>query len=174
MRNYLDKKPTVSTTRVLNERRNSTRYPLSAIAEIVESQTRTKMSARISDLSRTGCYAEMISPFPSGDLVKMRIMKNKTPFLAQAEVTNTLCGMGMGLKFTIVAPEQTELLDKWIGELSGASPKYQMPEEDDLESVAQTPGKDLFYVVNEIVVALMRKGILSDQQGKIMLKKLAN
>jgi hypothetical protein len=67
-----------------------------------------------------------------------------------------------------------ELLDKWIGELSGASPKYQMPEEDDLESVAQTPGKDLFYVVNEIVVALMRKGILSDQQGKIMLKKLAN
>ena len=110
----------------------------------------------------------MISPFPLGDLVKMRIMRNKTPFLAQAQVTNTLCGMGMGLKFTIVAPEQMELLDKWTGELSGASPKYQM------QSVAQTPGKDPFYVVNEIVAALMRNGILSDQEGKIMLKKLAN
>ena len=118
MRNYLDKTPMVSTTRGLNEHRNSTRYPLSAMAEIVESQTRTKMSARISDLSRTGCYAEMISPFPLGDLVKMRIMKNKTPFLAQAEVTNTSYGMGM------------------------------------------------------IVVALIRKGVLSDQDGKVMLDKL--
>jgi hypothetical protein len=144
------------------------------MAEIVESQTRTKMSARISDLSRTGRYAEMISPFPLGDLVKMRIMKNKTPFLAQAEVTNTSCGMGMGLKFTLVAPEQMELLDKWIGELSGASPKYQIPDEDDLESVAQTPARDPFFVVNEIVVALVRKGILSHQEGKIMLDKLAH
>jgi hypothetical protein len=174
MRNYLDKTPLVSSVGVVNERRNSTRYPLSAMAEIVESQTRTKMSARISDLSRTGCYAEMISPFPLGDLVKMRIMKNKTPFLAQAEVSNTSSGMGMGLKFTLVAPEQMELLDKWIGELSGASPKYQIPDDDDLESVAQTPAKDPFYVVNEIVVALVRKGILSDQEGKIMLDKLAH
>jgi len=50
---------------------------------------RTSTRARISELSRTGCYAEMLSPFPLGDLVKMRIMKNKTSFLAQAEVTNT-------------------------------------------------------------------------------------
>jgi len=174
MRNYIDKLPIVSTTRALNERRTFPRYPLSAFAEIVESQSRTKMSARISDLSRTGCYAEMISPLPLGDLVKMRIMKNKTPFLAQAEVSNTSCGMGMGLKFTIIAPEHMELLEKWIGELSGVSPKYQTPDEDDLESVTQIPGKESSYVVNEIIMALMRKGILSEQEGKIMLQKLVH
>jgi hypothetical protein len=89
MRNYLDRTTVVSTTRVLNDRRNFPRFPLSAFAEIVEAQSHTRTSARISELSRTGCYAEMLSPFPLGDLVKMRIMKNKTSFLAQAEVTNT-------------------------------------------------------------------------------------
>lgn len=43
-------------------------------------------------------------------VVKMRIMKNKTPFLAQAELTNTSCGMGMGLKFTVVAPNKWSCL----------------------------------------------------------------
>lgn len=174
MRNYLDRTTVVSTTRVLNERRNFPRFPLSAFAEIVEAQSHTRMSARISDLSRTGCYAEMLSPFPLGDLVKMRIMKNKTSFLAQAEVTNTSRGMGMGLKFTVVAPEQMELLENWIGELSGASSKYQTTEEEDLESAAQIPRNEPSYVVNDIIMALMRKGILSDQEGKIMLLKLGH
>jgi len=173
MRNYLDRTAVVSR-RAGDERRNSTRYPMSAFAEIVEAQSRTKMSARISDISRTGCYAEMMSPFPMGDLVKMRIMKNKTPFLAQAQVTNTSCGMGMGLKFTTVEPEQIDVLEKWIIELSGASPKYEMSKDDDLDSVAQTPGSSPLYVVNEIVVALMRRGILTDQEGKAMLQKLVH
>jgi len=174
VRNYLDKTTVVSTTRTLNERRNSPRYPLSAFAEIVESQSRTRMSARISDLSRTGCYAEMMSPFPLGDTVKMRITNNKTLFLAQAEVTNTSRGMGMGLKFTVIAPEHAELLERWIGELSGASTKYQTIEEEDLESVTQIPANESTYVVQDIVIALMRKGILSDQEGNIMLHKLVH
>jgi hypothetical protein len=57
---------------------------------------------------------------------------------------------------------------------SGASPKYHRPDGDDLESVAQsTLGKDPFNAVNGIVVALMGKGVLSDQEGKIILDKLA-
>jgi hypothetical protein len=57
---------------------------------------------------------------------------------------------------------------------SGASPKYHRPDGDDLESVAQsTLGKDPFNTVNGIVVALMGKGVLSDQEGKIILDKLA-
>ena len=36
-----------------------------------------------------------------------------------------------------------------------------------------TLGKDPFNAVNGIVVALMGKGVLSDQEGKIILDKLA-
>jgi hypothetical protein len=88
---------------------------------------------------------------PLGDIVKMRIMKNKTLFLAQAEVTNTSRGMGMGLKFTVVAREHTELLEQWIGELSGASTEYQTTEEYDLGSVAQIPTHEPSYVVHDII-----------------------
>jgi len=87
MRNYLDR-TAVGSRRTSIERRNSPRYPLSAFAEIVEARSRSKMSARTSDISRTG-----------------------------------------------------------------SSP---------------------FYVVNEIVVALMREGILTHQEGKAMLQKLVH
>lgn len=64
-----------------DERRTFPR-PLSAEAEVVEAQSRSKMNARVSDLSRMGCFVEMMSPVPLGANLKMRIMKNKTRFLA--------------------------------------------------------------------------------------------
>lgn len=52
--------------------------------------------------------------------------------------------------------------------------KYQTPDEDDPESVTQIHRKESSYVVNEVIMALMRKGILSEQEGKIMLQKLVH
>jgi hypothetical protein len=131
------------------------------------------MSARISDLSRTGCYAEMMSPFPLGAQVKMRIMKNKTPFLAQASVAYSAEGMGMGLKFATLEPEQILILEKWLRELSGASsPEDESSEDNSLEPVSVASSNESSYVLNEVIIALMRKGILTDVEGKAMLHKL--
>src|SRR5580658_2229765 len=106
MPNSLEKPIAGSSSMAPDERRAFPRYSLSADAEIVESKSRAKMSARVTDLSRQGCYAEMMSPFPLGAQVKMRIMKNKTPFLAQAIVAYSAGGMGMGLRFMELEPEQ--------------------------------------------------------------------
>lgn len=158
-----------------DERRAVPRYSLSADAEIVESQSRTKMSARVSDLSRFGCYAEMMSPFPLGAQVKMRIMKNKTPFLAQASVAYSAEGMGMGLKFGTLEPEQVLTLEKWLRELSGASPPDdESSDENSLGAVPEASSNESSYVLNEVIIALMRKGILTDGEGKAMLHKLAH
>jgi hypothetical protein len=133
------------------------------------------MSARVSDLSRLGCYVEMMSPFPLGAQVKMRIMKNKTPFLAQASVAYSLDGMGMGLEFGALEPEQVLVLEKWLRELSGASlPDDEPSEEDSLGHVSETSRNESSYVLNEIIIALMRKGILTNREGKAMLHKLAH
>src|ERR1700685_2621950 len=121
MPNSLEKPVAGSSSMAPDERRVHPRYSLSAEAEIVESKSRTKMSARVSDLSRVGCYVEMMSPFPLGAQVKMRIMKNKTPFLAQASVAYAAEGMGMGVKFAALEPAQVLMLEKWIRELSGTS-----------------------------------------------------
>jgi PilZ domain-containing protein len=88
-----------------NERRTFPRYALSAEAEVIEAQSRTRMNARVGDLSRMGCYAEMMSPFRLGSTLKMRITRTK-PFLAQGRIAYSSGGMGMGVRFTELAPEQ--------------------------------------------------------------------
>jgi hypothetical protein len=175
MPNSLEKPVLGSSARAPDERRVYPRYSLSADAEIVESKSRTKMTARVSDLSRMGCYAEMMSPFPLGAQVKIRIMKNKTPFLAQASVAYCAEGMGMGLKFASLEPEQVLMLEKWLRELSGASsPDDESSQENSLEGSSETSSNESSYVLNEVIIALMRKGILTDGEGKAMLHKLAH
>ena len=175
MPDSLEKPIIGSSPRAPDERRVHPRYSFSADAEIVELKSRMKMSARVSDLSRTGCYAEMMSPFPLGAQVRIRIMKNKTSFLAQASVTYSAEGMGMGLKFAALEPEQVLMLEKWIGELSGASsPDDESPEKDSLWSAPEDFRNESSYVLNEIIIALMRKGILTNGEGKAMLRKLAH
>jgi hypothetical protein len=104
----------------------------------------------------------------------MRIMKNKTPFLAHSSVAYATEGMGMGVKFTELEPEQILILEKWLSELSGASPPDDESAEESLETVAETSRNESSYVLNEIIIALMRKGILTDGEGKAMLHKLAH
>ena len=175
MPDSLEKPIIGSSPRAPDERRVHPRYSFSADAEIVELKSRTKMSARVSDLSRTGCYAEMMSPFPLGAQVKIRIMKNKTPFLAQASVAYCVEGMGMGLKFAALEPEQVLMLEKWLRELSGASPPDDdSSEENSLGTISETSSNESSYVLNEVIIALMRKGILTDGEGKAMLHKLAH
>jgi PilZ domain-containing protein len=174
MPNSLEKPVAGSSSVAPEERRVHPRYSLSADAEIVESISRTKMSARVSDLSRSGCYVEMMSPFPVGSQLKMRVMKNKTPFLAQATVAYAAEGMGMGVKFKELEPAQILILEKWLSELSGASPPEDESSEESLETVGETSRNESSYVLNEVIIALMRKGILTDGEGKAMLQKLAH
>ena len=175
MPNSLEKPVAGSSSMAPDERRVHPRYSLSADAEIVESKSRTKMSARVSDLSRSGCYVEMMSPFPQGSLLKMRIMKNKTPFLAQATVAYATEGMGMGVKFKELEPEQIPILEKWLSELSGATqPDDESSEQDSLKTAGEISSNESSYVLNEVIIALMRKGILTDGEGKAMLHKLAH
>jgi PilZ domain len=169
------KKPVAGSASARDERRTHPRYSLSADAEIVESKSRAKMSARVTDLSRLGCYAEMMSPLPPGSHVKMRITKNKTPFLAQAIVAYSAGGMGMGLRFLELEPEQILTLEKWLSELSGASPPDdESTGEGSPGALAETSSNESTYVLNEVIIALMRKGILPAGEGKAMLHKLAH
>ena len=117
----------------------------------------------------------MMSPFPLGSQVKMRIMKNKTPFLAQATVAYATEGMGMGVKFKALEPEQIPILEKWLSELSGATqPDDESSEQDSLKTAGEISNNESSYVLNEVIIALMRKGILTDGEGKAMLHKLAH
>ena len=47
------------------ERRTSERFPFSAVTEIVDIASSTRITARVSDISLTGCYLDVINVFVS-------------------------------------------------------------------------------------------------------------
>ena len=155
------------------EQRSSPRYAFSASAEVVHLQADTRLNGRISDLARGGCYVDTINPFPVGGDVKIRINKDNSSFVAQARVVYSSGGMGMGLMFTRIEPERLQVLETWLAELRGdISPEADALERDPPEVVEGRANGEQSYVLNELIIALMRKRVLTDAEGKAMLQKL--
>jgi len=139
--------------------------------------SRAQCSARTSDISLGGCFVDTTSPFAVGTVAKVRLTKERESFVAATIVTSSMTGMGMGLKFTNVEAQQSRVLESWIGELSGEFPKEFEPDFDDADSPEAASDEvrlqgEHQYILNELIVALMRRGILSEVQGKEMLRRL--
>lgn len=159
------------------ERRKNVRYPFNATAIVIDVQSETKLAGRCSDLGRGGCFVDTISPFPIGTVVRLQLTLEQKSFEAQAKVAYSLDGMGMGLSFTAAAPEQFRVLEKWIGVLSGETPPelaVRAPEPPPQSRAPVEPASDQEprYVLNELILALMRNRVLGEAEGRALLKKL--
>lgn len=163
--------------RARTERRSNPRYHFTATAEILDLGSRAQCSARTSDISLGGCFVDTTSPFAVGTVTKVRLTKERESLIAAAVVASSMTGMGMGLRFTNVEAQQSRVLEKWIGELSGELPKEFEADFDEANS-SQAASDEVRlqgehqYILNELIVALMRRGILSEAQGKEMLRRL--
>ena len=136
-------------------------------------QVDTRLNGRISDLGLGGCYVDTINPFPVGAEVKIRISKDNSSFVARGRVVYATGGMGMALMFTKIEPERLPVLEKWLAELRGEiSPEAEALERDGPEHVEESVNGEHRYVLNELIIALMRKRVLTDAEGKAMLQKL--
>jgi hypothetical protein len=181
------------------ERRSDPRYPVAAMAEATELKSHTRVNGRISDIGIGGCYFEVMSPFAMGAELHVRITRNQQSLSANAKVLYSTGGMGMGLIFTSVAPEQRPILEHWVGELSGSGvAPLQDPHAHAGHSASATaatgaisaPGtselvhepagaaertgmnEDPRDVLNELITLLMRNRVLTDAEGKNLLRKL--
>lgn len=157
------------------ERRTHPRYPCTAAAEVVDLSSGARINARTSDIGRGGCYVDTINPFPVGTAVKIHLTKDDQSFVAQAKVVYGMSGLGMGMMFTSVDPEQLRTLQRWITELgrtSAPEPEARTPQPE-VGSATQKNTKSMqYYVLTELIISLMSKGVLTDAEGKSMLEKL--
>jgi hypothetical protein len=157
------------------ERRRHLRFPFTASAEVTESKSGAKIAGRTSDLSLGGCYVDAISPFPVGADAHVRIQKGEDHFEAQVKVVYSQIGMGMGLAFVSAQPKHYRLFQKWLQEISGETPlptDTPMQQQDDAEVAAGSVTDETSNVLNELLIALMRKRVLTEEEGKAMLKRL--
>lgn len=159
------------------ERRASERYPFTAEADVIDLQTNARLSARTSDLARGGCFIDTISTFPVGTNVSLRLTNERKTFEAQARVVYAQQGMGMGLAFAPSEPDQLWVLEKWLGKLSGELPP-ELHEEEPMGAVERSSlpetsaSAEAGLVLNELIIALIRKRVLTDSEGKQLLQKL--
>jgi PilZ domain len=157
------------------ERRRNLRFPFTATVEAVETKSGTKIVARTSDLSLGGCYIDTLSPFPIGSEVTIRILRNKETFEAQSKVVYSMIGMGMGLAFTSAQPKQVRLFQRWLLEISGqGGPPPETAPEESAENARSENTQSLMKsgVLSELIMTLMKKKVLTEVEGKEMLRKL--
>jgi len=157
-----------------DDRRGAPRYAFTATAEVVDMGSRTRMNTRISDLSMDGCYVDTNAPFPVRTKVRIRVSASKKTFETLGTVVYSLPNMGMGIAFTTQEPIQRDILKKWIDELSGAVEADFEPSETDAPASVASAHKDAqLHVLQELIVALMRKNTLTETEGKALLQNLA-
>ncbi|HEY6443673.1 MAG TPA: PilZ domain-containing protein [Candidatus Acidoferrales bacterium] len=102
-----------------SERRTVPRYSLIATAEVIEPVSDVRISGRISEISRKGCYVDILNPLPRETRIRLRISRDRGDFVATGKIIYVQQGMGMGVAFLEVADAQLELLDSWLVELNG-------------------------------------------------------
>jgi len=98
------------------ERRSAPRHAMVLAAEVVELPRGAKLSARTSDISRTGCYVDTLNPVPQGSEVRLRLTHHEDTFVALGRVVYVSYGLGMGIAFVKVEDEQLARLDRWFSE----------------------------------------------------------
>jgi len=154
------------------EHRNTPRSAFTAAVVVVEPKSGTRIDAHTSDLSIGGCYVDTMSPFPEGTEVQLRLTAQGKSFNAKARVTYSLIGVGMGLGFTTVGPEQLSILEKWFAELRGElQPELLLPGEEQ-PPYRSTANAEEHYVLEELLVLMMRKGLLTEEEGEPILHRL--
>ena len=99
----------------MQDRRDAQRLPLILAVEVTEVDSCARLSARTSDMSRTGCYIDTLNPNPTGTVVRVKFNHNGAQLDLLARVVYISPRLGMGVRFDeSISPEQLAILDSWL------------------------------------------------------------
>jgi hypothetical protein len=101
--------------------RTGSRYNFVAAAEITDTNNATKLSGRVSEISRKGCYLDSLNSLPLGTEVSLFISRDRGTFATQGKVIYVHECIGMGIAFLDAAKEQLQILDAWLAEIPAAA-----------------------------------------------------
>jgi PilZ domain len=101
------------------EKRVVPRFTFSATVDISHPESGIHLTGRISEISRKGCYIDVLNTLPKDTPVQLRITRDRGTFDTAGSVIYVLERMGMGIAFSEIAPDQMGILDSWLAEFSG-------------------------------------------------------
>lgn len=151
------------------ERRLDDRQHFVGEAQVVELSSGRTLSGRTSDLAISGCYFDCLDSFAVGTPVRTRLKKAEKVVEVEGNVVYHLPGLGMGITFRDVSPENLSALEVWISQLpkEGGSPQSWVAHLDPVPlAVPQQAGGPF----NELVRILLKKGILTESEASRLFK----
>ena len=99
----------------MQDRRDTKRLPLILAVDVVEVESGTRLSARTSDVSRTGCYIDTLNPTPTGTIVRVKFSHEGEDLDLLARIVYVSPRLGMGVRFDeSITPEHLSVLDRWL------------------------------------------------------------
>jgi PilZ domain len=161
------------------EKRRHPRFAFSSGGEAFDLQANVHITGRLSDISRSGCYMDTISPFAVNATIILTVTHEGRTFKTKAKVVYSLNGMGMGMMFTATEPDQARVLDAWLAELGGLIHLEPDPAKSSAaapEALLDAPpmvDQELRDIVRELIVVLSRKSIVGDVEAMAMMRKLS-
>jgi len=108
--------------RLDEERRKFPRYRCTGSAELRSAGSEFNAWGKLSDISMGGCYVETASPLPVGTEVEGTVSIGDQTISTRGGVRSSHPGVGMGIEFLDLAPDQKEALSRVIEVLSGGVP----------------------------------------------------
>jgi PilZ domain-containing protein len=146
------------------ERREGKRHPFIAAADVVDQRSGTRFSSRTTDLGTGGCFLDTLIPFEAGAKVRISIREGQNRFEATGIVVYAQSGLGMGVAFDPLQPDQLKALAAWLGEEINQD---QQNQEQKFESahIAGVPHGSDREALLRLVRLLISKGILSEAEA---------
>ena len=102
---------------MISAQRRSPRYPFFASANILDQTTGVRLTGRTSELSRHGCYFDMMNPLPMGSLVRVEIVNHEKTFASIGHVIYSQSNVGMAVAFDDLSVRDTQILENWLLQL---------------------------------------------------------
>lgn len=145
------------------DRRNNTRIQFTASADVIELSSGARFSARTTDLGPGGCFVDTLIPFPVGSTVKIILRRQKATFETGGSVVYSQSGLGMGIAFSELTPEQHNDLSLWLKDTaSEKAPAYAGSAPMAPSSHSQSSDHAILL---RLIRRLVHKGILSEEEG---------
>jgi len=165
------------------ERRRFPRVSCRIEATVLDELSAMNLPVKVTDISFGGCYVEMLAPLPVKSSVELTLDTSQGAIHARGKVVAAQTGMGMGIAFTAISPEDSEKLREIAPTAEHHREwKHSSPPTSAVATVSSNGARrskrasqvapSTQEVLEAILRILLRKGIVSEEEMAEEFEKL--
>lgn len=114
------------------ERRRHRRLPYRSDVQVTILATEWTYTAKLEDLSMSGCYIETQTPPEQGTRIRVSFWMDEEEFAALGVIRYARPGLGMGIEFTQLEPDNHRRLTAFLERRKPGSPRPLVTDQGEL------------------------------------------